>query len=149
MSRNFSGFLIIAFVWLVVPFHVHADDVSSYHSETHLVYGTVDGQDLWVNAFMPASDKPVPAIVEIHGGWWFSLHASTQIEQVFGWQFFKRRNLAIFSVEYRLGKDGGFPENIRDCRNAIRFIRQNAKRFNIDPDRIAVTGGSAGGHLSL
>ncbi len=52
-------------------------------------------------------------------------------------------------MEYRLGAEGGFPENIRDCRNAIRFIRLNAKRFNIDPDRIDVTGGSAGGHLSL
>ncbi|MEI9960395.1 MAG: alpha/beta hydrolase [Limisphaerales bacterium] len=60
-----------------------------------------------------------------------------------------RRGLAIFSIQYRLGESGGFPQNIRDCRNAIRFIRQNAKRFNIDPNRIDVTGGSAGGHLSL
>ena len=150
MRKNYFRFLIIAaLAGLVVPFNIRADDASGYHAQTHLVYGTVEGKELWVNAFLPASDKPVPAIVEIHGGWWFGLHASTQIGQVFGWQFFARRNLAIFSVEYRLGKDGGFPENIRDCRNAIRFIRQNAKRFNIDPDRIAVTGGSAGGHLSL
>jgi acetyl esterase/lipase len=60
-----------------------------------------------------------------------------------------RRHLAVFSIRYRLGAEGGFPQNICDCRNAIRFIRQNAKRFNIDPNRIDVTGGSAGGHLSL
>src|ERR1700722_15741660 len=60
-----------------------------------------------------------------------------------------RHNLAIFSIRYRLGREGGFPENIRDCRNAIRFIRKNAREFNIDPHRIDVTGGSAGGHLSL
>jgi acetyl esterase/lipase len=69
--------------------------------------------------------------------------------QLGGWQIFSRHGLAIFSIQYRLGKDGGFPQNIRDCRNAIRFIRKNAKRFNIDPNRIDVTGGSAGGHLSL
>lgn len=62
---------------------------------------------------------------------------------------FVRHHLAIFSINYRLGRDGGFPENICDCRNAIRFIRKNAIRFNIDPTRIDVCGGSAGGHLSL
>ena len=62
---------------------------------------------------------------------------------------FMRHGLAMFSIEYRLGREGGFPENIRDCRNAIRFIRKNAARFHIDPDRIAVMGGSAGGHLSF
>ena len=39
-------------------------------------------------------------------------------------------------------RSGGFPESIRDCRNAIRFIRKNAERFHIDPERIEVTGGS-------
>jgi len=66
-----------------------------------------------------------------------------------GWQIFMRHRLAIFSINYRLGSDGGFPQNIRDCRNAIRFIRKNAVHFKIDPKRIDVCGGSAGGHLSL
>ncbi|MGH7952876.1 MAG: alpha/beta fold hydrolase, partial [Limisphaerales bacterium] len=92
---------------------------------------------------------PAPAIVEIHGGWWFGGGAASQIQGVGGWQVFMRHHLAVFSINYRLGSQGGFPENIRDCRNAIRFIRKNAKRFNIDPNRIDVTGGSAGGHLSL
>ena len=73
----------------------------------------------------------------------------SKVEYVAGWQWFKRHNLAVFSIDYRLNREGGFPECIRDCRNAIRYIRQNAKEFNIDPDRIDVTGGSAGGHLSL
>lgn len=121
-----------------------------YTSETNIVYCTVAGKDLTLNAFLPANaHTPVPAIVEIHGGWWFGGQSAGQLDRVGGWQFFERRGLAVFSVEYRLGADGGFPENIRDCRNAIRFIRLNAKRFNIDPDRIDVTGGSAGGHLSL
>ena len=108
------------------------------------------GQDLKLNAFLPDNtEAPVPAIVEIHGGWWFGGGAASTIEGVGGWQFFMRQGLAVFSIQYRLGEAGGFPQNIRDCRNAIRFIRQNAKRFNIDPNRIMVTGGSAGGHLSL
>jgi acetyl esterase/lipase len=116
----------------------------------NIVYSTVAGKDLKLNAFLPAkATNPVPAMVDIHGGWWHGGGPASQFDQVGGWQIFSRRGLAIFSIQYRLGQEGGFPENIRDCRNAIRFIRQNAARFNIDPARIDVTGGSAGGHLSL
>jgi acetyl esterase/lipase len=121
-----------------------------YTSELNIVYANVAGRELTLNAFLPsARTNPVPAIVEIHGGWWTGGGVATTAEHVGGWQIFKRHGLAIFSIEYRLGEAGGFPQNIRDCRNAIRFLRQNARRFNIDPDRIDVTGGSAGGHLSL
>jgi acetyl esterase/lipase len=129
---------------------IEAEDFPAYRSEPNIVYSTVAGKDLRLNAFLPANaTASVPAMVEIHGGWWFGGGAASQLEHIGGWQMFERRGLAVFSIEYRLGGDGGFPENIRDCRNAIRFIRRQAKRFNIDPDRIDVTGGSAGGHLSL
>jgi acetyl esterase/lipase len=122
----------------------------AYQSKLGLTYETVDGYTGKLNAFLPEkTSAPTPAIVEIHGGWWFGGGAASQPQGVGGWQIFMRHKLAIFSIEYRLGEAGGFPQNIRDCRNAIRFIRKNAKQFNIDPNRIAVTGGSAGGHLSL
>ena len=122
----------------------------AYRSELDVVYARIGDRELKLNAFLPDNaTAPVPAIVEIHGGWWYGGDSASTIEGVGGWQFFMRRGLAVFSIQYRLGEAGGFPQNIRDCRNAIRFIRQNAKRFNIDPTRILVTGGSAGGHLSL
>ena len=122
----------------------------AYRSELEVVYAKIGDRELKLNAFLPDNAKaPVPAIVEIHGGWWYGGDLASTIEGVGGWQFFMRRGSAVFSIQYRLGEAGGFPQNIRDCRNAVRFIRQNAKRFNIDPTRILVTGGSAGGHLSL
>ncbi len=122
----------------------------AYRSELNIPYCTVDGKTETLNAFVPANtSKPMPAIVDIHGGWWFAGDAATQPEGVGGWQVFMRHGLAIFSIKYRLGAEGGFPQNIRDCRNAIRFIRKSAARFNIDPARVDVCGGSAGGHLSL
>jgi acetyl esterase/lipase len=121
------------------------DSIPAYKTELNIPYCTVDGKTLIVNAFLPAkNDKPVPAMVEIHGGWWSGGGPSVKVSNIFA-----KKGIAFFSISYRLGKDGGFPQNIRDCRNAIRFIRKNAARFNIDPKLISCMGGSAGGHLSL
>ena len=148
MKRN--SFLFFIFLLLAKCPALYAADAPAYRAETNIIYGTVAGRELTLNAFLPLNvTSAVPAIVEIHGGWWFGGGKAAKVEQVGGWQWFMRHNLAVFSIEYRLGHDGGFPENIRDCRNAIRFIRKNAEHFHVDLDRIDVTGGSAGGHLSL
>jgi acetyl esterase/lipase len=120
-----------------------------FSAENDIVYSEVDGKKLVMHAFLPrAAKKPAPAMVHIHGGWWTGGRAtrsprSGRLREMF------RRGIAVFSIEYRLGKNGGFPENIRDCRNAVRFVRKNAKRFNIDPERIGCYGTSAGGHLTM
>jgi|GEM_PF-184594 beta-glucosidase len=122
-----------------------ADVIPGYRTEFNIPYCTVDGKTLTLNAFIPAnSNTPTAAMIDIHGGWWFGGDPATIISNTF-----INKNIAVFSIQYRLGKEGGFPENIRDCRNAVRFVRKNAARFNIDPDLIGCMGGSAGGHLSL
>ena len=52
------------------------------------------------------------------------------------------------AMEYRLSGESHFPANIHDCHAAVRYLRANAKEYNLDPDRIGVVGGSAGGHLA-
>jgi acetyl esterase/lipase len=142
--------LAIRLMVIFAPLMARADGISGYQTELNIPYCTVNGETLTLNAFLPADAAgPVPAMVDIHGGWWSALAAASEPKGVGGWQIFMRHHLAIFSINYRLGSDGGFPQNIRDCRNAIRFIRKNAARFKIDPNRIDVCGGSAGGHLSL
>jgi len=108
-------------------------------------YCTVEGKTLTMNVFFPKkAAAPTPVMVDIHGGWFIGGGPADSYPQNL-----EDRGVAFFSIVYRLGDQGGFPQCIRDCRNAIRFIRKNAVRFHIDPNRIAVMGGSAGGHLSL
>lgn len=117
----------------------------AYHKESKVPYCTVSGKTLFLNSFVPVDAKhPTPAMVEIHGGWFVGGEPMDDIPGLL-----VQKRVAFFSIGYRLGDEGGFPEAIRDCRNAVRFIRKNAKKYNIDPNRIAVMGGSAGGHLSL
>jgi beta-glucosidase len=120
------------------------DEIPGYRT-FKIPYCTVDGKTLILTAFLPVNPTtPAPAMIDIHGGWWFGGEPAAMISKVF-----TSKGIAVFSIQYRLGKEGGFPESIRDCRNAVRFVRKNAARFNIDPDRIGCMGGSAGAHLSL
>jgi len=90
-----------------------------------------------------ASDKPLPIIVWIHGGGWNSggKAGCPPVRMV-------TNGYAAASVEYRFSQKAIFPAQIQDCQAAIRWLRANSKKYNIDPDRIGVWGGSAGGHLA-
>jgi acetyl esterase/lipase len=100
-----------------------------------------------LDVYLAESDKPVPAMVYIHGGGW---RAGTK-NRVPGWLMNAVREgwLSVVSVEYRFTDVAPHPAQVNDCLRAIQFVRHNAKAWNIDPERIGVTGGSAGGHLSL
>jgi acetyl esterase/lipase len=54
---------------------------------------------------------------------------------------------AVASINYRLSQDAVFPAQIQDCKSAVRYLRANAQKYNLDPNRFAVWGSSAGGHL--
>ena len=89
-----------------------------------------------------ASDKPLPLVVWIHGGGWRGGNKSGC-----GLAFLLPHGYAAASVEYRFSNKAVFPAQIQDCQAAIRFLRANAKKYNIDAEHIGVGGDSAGGHL--
>ena len=97
-------------------------------------------------AFPRKTDGPVPAVIYIHGGGWIGGSKGIAMLQTLpylemGW--------AAVSVEYRMARVSPAPAAVEDCRCALRWVVRNAKRYNIDPERLVVTGESAGGHLSL
>lgn len=95
----------------------------------------------------PADGKLSPGFVWIHGGGWTGGVKTENRAKEICTTLAKAGYVAV-SIEYKLG-DGAWPTNLHDCKNAVRFLRANAARYHVDPNRIAVGGGSAGGHLAL
>ncbi len=102
-----------------------------------------------VDIYLPKkrnTDQPLPVVALIHGGGWVNGdrlgYAAAAI------QFARTGDYSSVSVGYRLTKEAHWPAQVYDCKAAIRWIRAHAKEYNLDPDKIAVMGSSAGGHLS-
>lgn len=90
---------------------------------------------------------PARVLVYIHGGGWRA-GTKTSLPPLIG-KVIKNGWATVISVEYRFSKVAPHPAQAHDCVRAIQFIRSKAKEWNLNPDRMAVTGGSAGAHLSL
>jgi acetyl esterase/lipase len=93
----------------------------------------------------PSSDRPLPVVAFIHGGAWQAGDKSGGLGMLSG--LVGSGDYAGVTIGYRLTDEAIWPAQIHDCKAAIRWIRANAGKYHLDPDRIGVTGGSAGGHL--
>ena len=89
--------------------------------------------------------KPTPIIINIHGGGWKSGVKETQG----GFNPYFKAGFAVANMEYRLSGQASAPAAIEDTRCMLMYIINNAKQLNIDPNKIVIMGGSAGGHLAL
>ena len=90
------------------------------------------------------STGPLPLIIWVHGGGWQNGTKDQCLPLRLG---FTGRGYAVASLNYRLSGDAIFPAQIEDCQAAVRWLRDHAKEFNLDPERLAAWGSSAGGHL--
>jgi acetyl esterase/lipase len=109
----------------------------------NLEYANARGKPLLLDVFVPEDAKEkLPLIVWIHGGGWSSGNKENCPALLF-----LKKGYAVASINYRLSQEAVFPAQIQDCKAAVRFLRAKAPEYNVDPERIGVWGGSAGGHL--
>jgi acetyl esterase/lipase len=104
-----------------------------------------------MDLYLPKDRPPntlSPAVLLIQGGGWKEGDKRQVREIEFGTSLAENGYVAA-SINYALRSAGKFPLNLQDCKNGIRYLRAHAREIGIDPSRIAVMGGSAGGHLAL
>jgi acetyl esterase/lipase len=122
------------------------DDQPALDHKVDVVYGRKFGMALTMDVFAPKANANGAAIVWVVSGGWFSAHEA--INPGFVAEVLKR-GYTVFAVVHGSQPRFTIPEIVKDMNRAVRFIRFHAKDYAIDPDRIGITGASAGGHLSL
>jgi acetyl esterase/lipase len=106
-------------------------------------YARVGDISLKLDLYVPANSKSPPLVVWVHGGAWRGgSRANPSVLPLTGGGW------AIASLDYRLSPVAPFPAQVYDIKGAIRYLRATADEHGIDANRIAVAGGSAGGHLA-
>ena len=89
--------------------------------------------------------KPTPLVINIHGGGWNKGVKESQT----GYNTFFKAGFSVANMEYRLSQQATAPAAVEDTRCMLIYLIQHAKELNIDPNKIVIMGGSAGGHLAL
>ncbi len=103
--------------------------------------------DIFLPARAGGDTAPHAAVVYFHGGGWDHGDKATERERNIG-NYLVGAGYVFVSANYALGA-GSWPQNLLDCKNAVRFLRVHAAEYGVDPERIAVMGTSAGAHLAL
>lgn len=104
------------------------------------------GRMLKLNIYRPKDNNKYPALLMVHGGGWSSGSLSMQIPMA---QQIAAKGYVTVPVEYRLSPEALYPVAIYDLKTAVRWIRANANEYGIDTTKIAISGCSSGGHLSM
>jgi acetyl esterase/lipase len=114
--------------------------------ESGVEYAVAGGEHLQVDIARPKTgDGPFPAIVCIHGG---GFRAGKREGYDKLCVTLAQQGYVAMTVTYRLAPAFPFPAAVYDCKASVRWLRANATKYHVDPARIGVTGGSAGGHLA-
>ena len=98
------------------------------------------------DVYLPERVVPAPIVLQVHGGGWVSGNKRQQGQPLLS--HFTRRGWIGVAINYRLGPKHRLPACVHDVKRAIAWIRANADEWGGDADRILLTGGSAGGHLT-
>lgn len=142
LTRNTATTLTL--FCLAIPLHAQ----SSGSIIPDVVYGHKDGMALTFDVFMPAGQVNGVGILNMVSGGWVSRWTAPDQAQA-GYQALLDRGFTVFAIRHGSSPRFDVPEAYADVTRAVRFVRFHASTYGIDPARLGVYGGSAGGHLSL
>ncbi len=160
-SRKHSGRNVIVFcctallMMLIALYFTYEARGDVVEVVNRIVYASPEDNDLHLTLFLPVSNKAQdssskdhlrPAVVMFHGGAWI---AGTRHQLMWYGRELAKRGYVAASISYRMMPRYRFPEPVHDAKAAVRWMRVHADEYGIDPDRIAATGHSAGGHLAM
>lgn len=115
--------------------------------QENVEYTRIGDVSLRMDLNVPEGKGPFPAVILVHGGGWIAGDRKVEVKPLF--QPLTDAGFAWFSISYRLANDPmQFGAAIQDVESAVRYVRAHASEFNIDPNRIALVGESAGAHLA-
>ncbi|WP_337062618.1 alpha/beta hydrolase [Kineococcus sp. G2] len=132
--------------------HVLAADRTPRHGSAVLgvEYARKSGRALHLHVLLPPTgpggDERFPLVVYVQGSAWFEQQLGTNLPAL---AHFARRGYVVAIAEYRPSTVAPFPAQVRDAGSAVRFLRRNAERFHVDPERVAMWGDSSGGHTTV
>lgn len=142
--RAMNRILLACLLWLSFPCAWAQTKVEFVRTED-VIYGRKFGTALTLDVFQPQPANGVGILLMVSGGW-FSSHDSINAG------YFRpllNRGYTVFTVVHGSQPKFTITEIVPDINRAVRFIRHNAAQYGVDPNRLGITGGSAGGHLSL
>lgn len=143
-------FLLVTLILVILSSYAYTFHTAKAATQT-VTY--CNNQELDVIAPSANATSSNPAIIQVHGGAWMggnklsidAMEPGPILPDAFNQ--LSAKGFVIVSIDYRVGTAGKFPNNITDVKCAIRYIRANAVKYNMDPNRIGLAGDSAGGHL--
>jgi acetyl esterase/lipase len=144
--KRVSLWLLAGLMILGLAGVVDAADEPAYTRQEDVIYGRKWGMALTLDVFTPKQGANGAGIIYVVSGGWFSSHDSIKNLPL---NEFLDRGYTVFTVVHGSQPKFTLPEIVEDMNRSVRFIRLHAKDYKIDPDKLGITGGSAGGHLSL
>ncbi len=109
-----------------------------------VLFASPQGHALHMDLYVPQTDKPAPVVLWIFGGSWKFGSKGYHVNV----RDLTRSGIAVASIQYRLSGTAPYPAQLEDCQTAVQWLRVNGLKYGIDPQRIGVSGESAGGHLA-
>jgi acetyl esterase/lipase len=144
-SLSASGIAGILTLW-TLPLAVQGQEAgAAIRAENDIVFGKGGSTELRLDLAMPRGEGPFPAIVCLHGGGWIGGERQKMRGTI---EALARKGYVAISPDYRLAPRDRFPAQIEDCKAAVRWLRANADKYHVNPQRIGAFGFSAGAHLA-